>query len=73
MNKFDKLFAEYPWTMNDEQVQETAKNILEKHFEENNNVEVWKQCLHSIDLTTLNGEDTTEKVEKMAQAVNEFE
>ena len=29
--------------------------------------------MHSIDLTTLNGEDTTEKVEAMAQHVNEFE
>ena len=73
MDKFEKLFAEYPWTLSDEAVKEAAADILAKHFDENNNVEVWKQCLHSIDLTTLNGEDTTEKVEKMAQAVNEFE
>lgn len=73
MEKFEQLFAEYPWTMTDEAVKEAAADILAKHFDENNNVEVWKQCLHSIDLTTLNGEDTTEKVEKMAQAVNEFE
>ena len=73
MDKFEKLFAEYPWTLSDEAVKAAAADILAKHFDENNNVEVWKQCLHSIDLTTLNGEDTTEKVEKMAQAVNEFE
>ena len=73
MDKFEKLFALYPWTMSDDMVKEAAADILAKHFDENNNVEVWKQCLHSIDLTTLNGEDTTEKVEKMAQAVNEFE
>jgi deoxyribose-phosphate aldolase len=73
MEKFEQLFAEYPWTMTDEAVKAAAADILETHFDENNNVEVWKQCLHSIDLTTLNGEDTTEKVEKMAQAVNEFE
>ena len=73
MDKFEKLFAQYPWTMSDDMVKEAAADILAKHFDENNNVEVWKQCLHSIDLTTLNGEDTTEKVEKMAQAVNEFE
>lgn len=73
MEKFQKLFAEYPFTMSDNAVKEAATNILAKHFDENNNIEVWKQCLHSIDLTTLNGEDTTEKVEKMAQAVNEFE
>ena len=73
MDKFEKLFAQYPWTMSDDMVKEAVADILAKHFDENNNVEVWKQCLHSIDLTTLNGEDTTEKVEKMAQAVNEFE
>lgn len=73
MDKFEKLFAQYPWTMSDDMVKEAAADILAKHFDENNNIEVWKQCLHSIDLTTLNGEDTTEKVEKMAQAVNEFE
>lgn len=73
MDKFETLFSEYPWTMSDEAVKEAAANILTKHFDENNNIDVWKQCLHSIDLTTLNGDDTTEKVEKMAQAVNEFE
>ena len=73
MEKFDKLFAEYPCTLTQESVQQAVKEILDNHFEENNNQEVWKQCLHSIDLTTLNGEDTTEKVETMAQRINEFE
>ena len=73
MNKFETLFAEYPCTLTDESVKTAVADILTKHFDENNNVEVWKQCLHSIDLTTLNGDDTTEKVETMAQRVNEFE
>ena len=46
MDKFEKLFAEYPWTLSDEAVKEAAADILAKHFDENNNVEVWKQCLH---------------------------
>ena len=73
MNKFEALFAEYPCTLTDKSVKTAVEDILTKHFEENNNIEVWKQCLHSIDLTTLNGDDTTEKVEIMAQHVNEFE
>lgn len=73
MNKFEALFAEYPCTLTDESVKTAVEDILTKHFEENNNIEVWKQCLHSIDLTTLNGDDTTEKVEIMAQHVNDFE
>ena len=73
MTKFENLFAEYPCTLTDDNVKSAVEEILAKHFDENNNVEVWKQCLHSIDLTTLNGDDTTEKVETMAQRVNEFE
>ena len=73
MTTFENLFAEYPCTLTDASVKVAVEEILAKHFDENNNAEVWKQCLHSIDLTTLNGEDTTEKVETMAQRVNEFE
>jgi deoxyribose-phosphate aldolase len=73
MNKFETLFAEYPCTLTDDSVKAAVADILANHFDENNNAEVWKQCLHSIDLTTLNGDDTTEKVESMAQCVNEFE
>ena len=73
MTKFENLFAEYPCTLTDDNVKSAVEEILAKHFDENNNIEVWKQCLHSIDLTTLNGDDTTEKVETMAQRVNEFE
>ena len=68
MDKFEKLFAEYPCTLTDELVKENTADILAKHTEENNTREVWMQCLHQIDLTTLNGEDTTAKVAQMAGA-----
>ena len=73
MNNFENLFAEYPCALSEQSIKTAVEDILTTHFHENNNVDVWKQCLHSIDLTTLNGEDTTEKVETMAQRVNEFE
>ena len=41
-------------------VKNAVSDILAQHYDENNNCNVWKQCLHSIDLTTLNGDDTTE-------------
>jgi len=72
MNKFDELFACYPFTLSDEQVKEKTAAILAQHVAENNNAEVWAQCLHQIDLTTLNGEDTVEKVTTMVQHVNTF-
>lgn len=72
MNKFEELFAAYPFTMTEEQVKAAVAEITKNHFDENNNAEVWKQCLHQIDLTTLNGDDTEAKVAKMANAVNDF-
>ncbi len=73
MDKFEELFAQYPCPFNDEQVKAQVTDILANHFAENNNIEVWKQCLHQIDYTTLSADDTIAKVEKMANAVNTFE
>lgn len=72
MNKFEELFASYPFEMTEEQVKAEVAAIVKEHFDENNHVEVWKKCLSFIDLTTLNGDDTEEKVVKMASAVNDF-
>ena len=72
MNKFEELFACYPFQLTDEQVKEAVKDLTDKHFAENNNREVWIQCLNQIDLTTLNGDDTVQKVERMASAVTHF-
>ena len=70
MNKFEELFNHYPFPFEESQVSAKAKAIIEAHFAENDNVEVYKQCLHQIDLTTLNGDDTVEKVRNMALNVN---
>lgn len=72
MDKFEELFAQYDWSLTDEQVKENVASILREHFDENNRIDIWKQCLHQIDLTTLNGDDTTAKVKGMVQRVNEF-
>ena len=72
MYDFEKLFAQYNCNLDDAQIEAQVKDIIAKHFAENNNAEVWKQCLHQIDLTTLNGEDTEQKVAYMAQKVNDF-
>ena len=49
-----------------------VEKIINKHYAENDNVEVYKKCLNLIDLTTLNGDDTTEKVKTMVEKVNNF-
>ena len=72
MDKMNQLFNEYPFSLTDEQVKANTAEIIKNHFTENNTREVWMECLHQIDLTTLNGEDTVAKVEGMAKKVSEF-
>lgn len=72
MDRFEELFAQYNVRLNDEQVKAEVAELLKTHAAENNNVEVWKQCLSQIDLTTLNGDDTEAKVRMIAEKVNGF-
>ena len=72
MTKYEQLFQTYAFTKSDEQVKQEVAALLEQHAAENNNMQVWAQCLSQIDLTTLSVDDTTEKVATMAQRVNTF-
>ena len=72
MKDFDALFNEYDFKFTDESVQNSVKEILAKGFDKNNNKDVYRKCLSFIDLTSLNANDTEEKIEKMMQKVNDF-
>lgn len=69
---FEELFSLYPCYLTETSVKEGIDTIIAKHFNENNVQSVWKQCLHQIDLTTLNGDDTIEKVVALTTKVNDF-
>ena len=69
---FEELFSLYPCYLTETSVKEGIDTIIAKHFNENNVQSVWKQCLHQIDLTTLNGDDTIEKVVTLTTKVNNF-
>lgn len=72
MKDFNSLFAEYHCDVDDEKVKKEVEKIIKEHYDENNNVEVYKKCLNLIDLTTLNSDDTIEKVKNMVEKVNNF-
>ncbi len=72
MNKFDDLFKLYNCNINDEEVKQGINTILSQHYESNNNVEVYKQCLSQIDLTSLNSTDTHAEIISMVEKVNNF-
>ena len=72
-DKYRKVLVESLVLDDDVAVEAQVREILDKHFDENNNVDVWKQCFHSIDLTTLNSTDTVQSVTRFVQRVNDFE
>ncbi|MEA4937007.1 MAG: deoxyribose-phosphate aldolase [Paludibacter sp.] len=72
MNQYKELFQKYNCELDDAQIQKEVEKIRSKHFAENNTIEVYKQCLNCIDLTSLNGTDTDDQIIKMTQKVNKF-
>ena len=71
-NRIDQLFKQYNVEISDEQVKTDIDRILAETYETNNNVEVYKQCLSQIDLTSLNGTDTDAEIISMVEKVNNF-
>jgi len=72
MSKYDDLFLQYDCNLNDEAVKKDIDKILAAHYAENDNKEVYKQCLSQIDLTSLNGTDTHAEIISMVNKVNGF-
>jgi len=66
------LYAQYNCDLKDADVKAAVEAILAKDFAKNNTVEVYKKCLNSIDLTSLLGTDTEEKIAEMMRKVNDF-
>jgi deoxyribose-phosphate aldolase len=72
-NKYNEAFSAFAPALSIEELDKRIEDILAKSFEKNNTREV-KKFLHStIDLTTLSGADTEEKVAKLVASVNDFE
>lgn len=72
MSKFEDLFKKYDCELNEDTVKQNIDRILADNYAANNNVEVYKQCLSQIDLTSLNGTDTHAEIISMVNKVNNF-
>lgn len=57
----------------DAKVKEAVDKIIAEHFDENNNIEVYKFLFNTIDLTTLNGTDSPKSVAAFTERVNAFD
>lgn len=71
-SKYEQVFAQYPTQLDDEQVRIAVKNLLDKHLEENNTVDVKKFLFHSVELTSLKTTDSEDTILAMVEKVNSF-
>mgnify|MGYP002559136200 CR=1 FL=1 len=72
-DKYTQAIAASAVTENDAEVAEAVKKIIDEHFAENNNADVYKFLFNSIDLTTLKATDSPESVARFTENVNSFE
>lgn len=75
-NLYDKIretLNKYDYSLTSEQAEHEAAHIVEHHARENNNAEVWKFLLGSLELTSLKVTDSDESILSMVEKVNSFE
>lgn len=72
-DKYTKAIADSKVTEDDAQVAAAVKKILDEHFDENNNTEVYKFLFNTIDLTTLKSTDSPQSVAAFTELVNAFD
>ena len=72
-DKYTDAIAKSKVLADDKAVKEAVENIISKHFDENNNQEVYKFLFNTIDLTTLNATDSAVSVSDFVERVNKFD
>jgi deoxyribose-phosphate aldolase len=72
-DKYQEAISASKVTEDDAAVKAAVAEILEKHFDENNNTEVHKFLFNTIDLTTLKSTDSNQSVANFVERVNAFD
>ena len=73
IDKYHQVLAQSAVTIDDNIVKTEVNALLDKHYNENCNAEVYQFLLNSIDLTTLSSEDSVSSVMKFTEKVNNFD
>lgn len=71
-SKYVLALSKYNTHIHDDEVMTKVDSLIEKKIDENDTIEVKKQLLHCIDITTLKCTDTEESVMKFTEKINEF-
>lgn len=72
-SKYEAVLSKYNTQLNDEEIIQKVARLNKEKTAENNTEEVKKLLLNCIDLTTLNTDDTDERVMEFTEKVNQFE
>ena len=72
-SEYDQALEQYNLNITDEEVKAAVTKIIAEKVSENDNLEVKKFLLGSVELTTLSTADTEEKVLEMVEKVNKFD
>lgn len=72
VSKYDEMLKNYNLDITDEEVKAAVKKIISEKVPENDNKEVKKFLLGSVELTSLRTTDTEEEILAMVEKVNKF-
>ncbi|MCM1033256.1 MAG: deoxyribose-phosphate aldolase [Odoribacter sp.] len=72
-NKYEDAIAKSVVIEDDNAVAAAVNKIIDEHFQENNNSDVYKFLFNTIDLTTLNTTDSPQSVARFVERVNAFD
>ncbi len=72
-DKYQDTIAKSKVIEDDNAVVKVVEKIVADHFDENNNVDVYKFLFNTIDLTTLNSTDSPRSVAEFTERVNAFD
>lgn len=72
-DKYHDTVAASKVISDDAAVDAAVKKIIDEHFDENNNVDVYRFLFNTIDLTTLKATDSPQSVAAFTERVNAFE
>ena len=73
VSKYDEVLLKYKTEIDDAEVKEAVKKIIAEKVPENDNLEVKKFLMGSVELTTLKTTDSEESVMSFVEKVNEYD
>ncbi|MCF2564429.1 deoxyribose-phosphate aldolase [Prevotella brevis] len=72
-NKYEKALSLYNCEVSDEEVRDAVRKIIAEKVHENDNLEVKKFLMGSVELTTLKTTDSEDRVLAFTERVNQFD